>query len=58
MPTINKAVILGLVRHVLTIGAGFLIAKGLSDESNTQELIGGIMAVIGSVWSILAPEKQ
>lgn len=58
MPTINKTVILGLVRHVLTLGAGFLIAKGLANESNTQELVGGLMAVIGSVWSMLAPEKQ
>lgn len=49
----NKKVILAIVRHTLTFVGGILIAKGTLDEAMAQELVGGIMAVIGGVWSVL-----
>lgn len=53
----NKTQILGLVRHLLTFGAGFLIAKGQLDDANAQNIIGAVIAVIGGVWSATSPEK-
>lgn len=54
----NKAKVLGIVRHVLTFGSGFLVAKGKIDAPGAEMLIGGLLAVIGGVWSIVAPEKK
>ena len=48
----NKEQILGLVRHVLTFVGGFLITKGVIDETISTEAIGAIITLIGSVWSV------
>jgi len=49
----NKDQILGLLRHSLTFGGGFLVTKGWSDDSTNAELVGGLLTVIGAVWSII-----
>lgn len=50
--TINWEMIAGLVRHLLTFGGGWLVTKGLVDEGTMNELVGGLMTVIGIVWSV------
>lgn len=50
----NKDQILGLVRHILTFIGGFLITKGVIDESTSIEAIGAITTLIGSAWSVLS----
>jgi hypothetical protein len=50
----NKEQILGIVRHVLTFIGGFLITKGLIDETIVTEVIGGVSTLIGAVWSFIA----
>jgi hypothetical protein len=52
-----KDQVLGIVRHVLTFVGGILVVKGLADDSLIQEIIGGVSALIGSVWSIVAKKK-
>ena len=47
----------GLIRHVLTFVGGIIVTKGLIDESLVQEVIGGIMTLVGAVWSIIAKKK-
>lgn len=47
-----KEKVLGLVRHGLTFIGGLAVAKGLLDESLAVEVIGGLMTLIGSIWSI------
>jgi len=54
----NKTQILGLVRHLLTFGSGFLIAKGKLDITGAETIIGAVLALIGGVWSVIAPEKK
>lgn len=54
----KKSQILGIVRHVLTFGGGFLIAKGIGNEALIQEVIAALMVVVGGVWSMVAPEKK
>lgn len=41
----------GVVRHILTIGAGVLIQRGYLDESSAEAIIGGVLAIVGVVWS-------
>jgi len=48
----NKETIFGLIRHILTVVGGALVAKGTIDESMSEEVIGIIIAVIGVAWSI------
>jgi hypothetical protein len=48
----NKEKILGVVRHTLTFVGGVLIMKGLIDEAVATEIIGGVMTLVGTVWSI------
>lgn len=42
-----------LVRSLLKIGAGYLVAKGFADESTTEIIIAGVMALIGVVWGLI-----
>ena len=48
---------LGLIRHVLTFVGGVVVAKGLVDESLFQEVLGGVMTLVGAVWSIASKKK-
>ena len=50
----NKEQVLGLIRHTLTFVGGIIIAHGVASEALTTDLIGGIMTVVGSVWSIVS----
>jgi hypothetical protein len=54
---LTKEQIIGIVRHGLTFVGGILIMKGLVDESTSQEVIGGIITLIGTVWSIIDKNK-
>jgi hypothetical protein len=52
-----KEQVLGIIRHVFTFVGGIVIAKGLIDESLYTELIGGVMTLIGSIWSIASKKS-
>jgi hypothetical protein len=47
-----KQSIFGVIRHLLTIGAGYLVGKGYLDETGTMELVGLLMSVLAIGWSI------
>lgn len=49
----SREQVLGIVRHVLTFGSGFVIANGWVDESLAAEAITALMGVAGVVWSYL-----
>lgn len=42
---------LGMLRHLLTFGAGLLIAKGKIDNETANTIVGGIIAAAGAGWS-------
>jgi len=48
----------GMIRHALTIMGGFLVAKGMLEEGVMQEIVGGIMAAIGTGWSWYAKTED
>lgn len=47
----NKEQMLGLLRHILTIIGGYYIAKGSVDADQLEQLIGGLISLIGFGWS-------
>ncbi len=50
--------ILGLLRHALTFGGGYMISQGWLDADQVASLAGAAIAIIGALWSVRAPEKQ
>jgi hypothetical protein len=49
----SKEKILGVVRHTLTFVGGILVMKGLVDEATVTEIIGGVMTLAGTIWSVI-----
>jgi hypothetical protein len=50
---LTKEQILGIVRHALTFIGGIVVMKGLFDETMVTEIIGGVMTLVGAVWSVI-----
>ena len=46
-----QQVITAIVRHGLTAAGGFMVANGYTDASTEQQIIGGLLALVGVVWS-------
>jgi len=49
--------IMGIIRHVLTFVGGIVVAKGFADETFVMELTGGIITLVGGIWSIVSKIK-
>lgn len=54
----TKEQILGLIRHILTTLGGSGIALGSATQDEITAIVGGVVALVGVVWSYLAPEKK
>jgi hypothetical protein len=54
----NKEHILSIVRHSLTFLGGLMIMKGILDHSLMTEMVGAIVTIVGSVWSIIKNNKK
>jgi hypothetical protein len=50
---LTKEQVLGIVRHTLTFVGGIVVMKGLVDEASVTEIIGGVMTLTGTIWSII-----
>jgi hypothetical protein len=55
--TTTDSPILGFVRHILTMGGGVLITKGVLDETTLSQLVGAAMTFIGFAWSYWAKKS-
>ena len=53
----SKDQILGVARHVLTIGGGILVAKGYGDAAGVETISGAIISVAAVVWSWTSKKK-
>lgn len=49
----NSDIVQGLIRHTLTLAGGYLVAKGLASDSMVNDIVGGVIALIGVIWSVL-----
>ena len=54
----KKEIVLGVIRHTLTFVGGILIAKGLIDEGVLSEIIGGVITLVGGLWSVIDKAKR
>jgi hypothetical protein len=54
----NKDQILGVLRHVLTFVGGILVFRGVLDDALLQELVGGVVTLAGTVWSVISKKKE
>lgn len=55
---LTKEQVLGLVRHTLTFIGGIVVMKGLIDETTVTEIIGGVVTLAGTIWSVIAKNNQ
>lgn len=54
---LTKEKLQGIVRHTLTFVGGILVMKGLLDETLFNELLGSVVTLAGTVWSIITKAK-
>lgn len=55
----NAATIAAIVRHLLGIASGYLIAKGVQLDAGTVETIAGAVGSLGAVaWSLWAKRAK
>lgn len=43
--------VMGLVRHVLTFGGGYLVGHGFTTQSDMETGVAAVMTLVGIVWS-------
>jgi hypothetical protein len=55
---LTKEQFLGIVRHSLTFIGGILIMRGMVDDVLLNELVGGLTAIAGTIWSIVDKHKS
>jgi hypothetical protein len=48
----NK-VVLGVIRHLMTIGGGYFINQGVMDKSQEEAAIAAVVTLLGVAWSVL-----
>lgn len=53
----NSETIQTILRSVLKVGGGFLVAKGLATDSGVTDAIGAVVTIVGFVWGIIAARK-
>jgi len=54
----NKEVVLGFARHVLTAAGGGLATNGTMTGDELGQGIGALLTLAGIAWSIWAKRKQ
>ena len=53
----NKESLLGILRHCLTFGGGFLTQTGLASGEAVTTAVSAIVTLVGLVWSVLNKKK-
>lgn len=54
---VNQDTVLGIVRHLLTAGGGILVASGYTTNDQWTAISGGVVALVGVIWSILQKKQ-
>jgi hypothetical protein len=53
----KKEQVLGIIRHTLTFVGGLLVMKGIVDEATVTEVVGGVLTLTGTIWSIVVKNQ-
>jgi hypothetical protein len=51
---LTKEQVLGIIRHALTFVGGIFVMRGLVDETVVTEIVGGVITLTGTIWSIVS----
>ena len=54
----DKEVILGLIRHCLTLAGGVLVANGSMSGSDMQGAAGAVVTLTGLIMSVIKNKKK
>ncbi len=54
----HKAKVIGQVRSALIALGGFAVGAGYMDEGMMMEIVGGVVALTGAIWSWRDPAKK
>jgi hypothetical protein len=54
----NMDKVLGIIRHVLTFGGGFLVDADKLTEANLQNGVAAIVTLVGLAWSVYEKFKK
>ena len=54
----NKESILGIIRHILTFGGGFMTQNGIATDSEVTTGVSAAVTLVGVIWSILSKKKS
>ena len=49
--------LLGIVRHILTFGGGFMTQAGIASDDQVTTGVSAIVTLVGLVWSVLNKKK-
>ncbi len=49
----NKAAVLGIIRHMLTFGGGAGVSAGYLAESDLTAAVSAIITLAGILWSVV-----
>ena len=53
-----KLAILGVIRHLLTTGGGYLVANGTLTGAQSESAIGALVTIAGILWSVLEKRQR
>lgn len=53
----DMTVVLSFVRQALLLGGGLLVSKGITDEATSTAIVGAIITLMSSGWSIFNAKK-
>ena len=53
----DQALFLGLLRHVLQLGAGVLVTRGVLDGGSAEAMIGGGLSLASVGWYLVGKRK-
>lgn len=54
----NKEVVFGVARHILTIAGGVLASKGYIEAGMVEGAVGAVLTIIGLAWSVADKQKS
>jgi len=54
----SKEQLLGILRHVLTFVGGLLVTKGLVDAGMVEQVLGGLLTIVGGLWSVFSKKTS
>jgi hypothetical protein len=55
--SISREQALGIIRHTLTFVGGLLVLRGLVDEAIVNEIVGGVITLTGTIWSVVSKQS-